>query len=244
MRRIKMIVQYDGSQYHGFQIQPNAHTVQAALQQAICHLTGERTALLFAGRTDSGVHALGQVIAFDTNATIPTERWGLAMNSVLPDDIRILDSQIVTSDFHPRFQAVCKHYTYRVYRNPWGAVLQRKYAWCCTERLDMEAMRGACKVLVGHHNFKSFCASGSPVKTFTRTMHRCELEQDGDYLCLHIAADGFLYHMVRIIMGTLIEIGRSRRHSHEMAEIIAREDRKYAGPTAPPQGLYLIKVEY
>lgn len=244
MRRIKMIVQYDGSQYHGFQIQPNAHTIQAALQKAICDLTGEKAALLFAGRTDSGVHALGQVIAFDTEASIPPERWGLAMNSFLPEDVRILHSQTVTSNFHPRFQAVCKHYTYRVYRNLWGAVLQRSYAWCCTDSLDIEAMSDACEVLVGHHNFKSFCASGSPVKTFNRTIQHCKLQQDGDYLCLHIAADGFLYHMVRIIMGTLVEIGRGRRHPHEMTEIIARQDRKHAGPTAPPQGLYLVKVEY
>ncbi|HCF48963.1 MAG TPA: tRNA pseudouridine(38-40) synthase TruA [Syntrophomonas sp.] len=244
MQRIKMIIQYDGSQYHGFQIQLNAHTIQAALQEAIYRLTAEKVSVLFAGRTDTGVHALGQVIAFDTSASIPAQRWGLALNSFLPPDIQVLESEAARADFHPRFLAVTKHYRYRIYRSPLGAVCQRNYAWCNTEKLDLEKMQRACAYLRGTHNFKSFCASGSPVKTFTRTVSRCQMEEDDHYLFLDIAADGFLYNMVRIITGTLIEVGRGRLKAQNLAEILARQDRRYAGPTAPPQGLYLLGVDY
>lgn len=244
MHRIKMIIQYDGSHYHGFQIQPNVVTVQAILQQAIISLCGEKVSLLFAGRTDTGVHALGQVIAFDTAASIPAERWGRALNSYLPADIQVLDSQAVADGFHPRYNALTKHYRYHIYRNPIGAVCQRRYAWCNTETLNIKAMQEACSFLTGRQNFKSFCASGSPVKTFTRTISQCYLEEQGDYLIMEIAADGFLYHMVRIVMGTLVEIGRGRWSAAEMAPIIARQDRSCAGLTAPPQGLYLIRVDY
>ncbi|MGI6433794.1 MAG: tRNA pseudouridine(38-40) synthase TruA [Syntrophomonadaceae bacterium] len=244
MHRIKMIIQYDGSHYHGFQIQLRVPTVQAILQQAINSLSGEEVSLLFAGRTDAGVHALGQVIAFDTAASIPAERWGQALNSHLPADIQVLQSQAAPDCFHPRFQAKIKHYRYLIYRNPIGAVCQRKYAWCSTETLNIKAMQESCRFLTGRQNFKSFCASGSSVKTFTRTISQCHLQEQGDYLVLDIAADGFLYNMVRIIMGTLMEIGRDRRPAAEMAAIIARQDRNYAGPTAPPQGLYLVRVDY
>ncbi len=244
MQRIRMVIQYDGSRYHGFQFQTNAHTVQAALQDAIFNLTGERKSLLFASRTDAGVHALGQVIAFDTVASIPLDRWALAMNSVLPEDIQVLHSQLAAPDFHPRFQAVCKHYTYKIYRSLQGSVFQRHYAWCNSEALDVESMQEACEFLLGPHNFRSFCASGSSAKTFTRTMSRCEIQEEGDYLCLYLSADGFLYNMVRIIMGTLVDIGRGRLEPGQMASILARQDRKCAGPTAPPQGLYLVRVDY
>lgn len=244
MHRIKMIIQYDGSHYHGFQIQPHVPTVQAILQQAIMSLSGEKVSLLFAGRTDTGVHALGQVIAFDTASGIPAERWGRALNSFLPADIQVLDSQAAPEGFHPRFQALTKHYRYQIYRNPIGMVCQRQYAWCNTETLDIKAMQEACGFLPGRQNFKSFCASGSPVKTFTRTISQCRLEEQDAYLILAIAADGFLYNMVRIVMGTLMEIGRGRWPAEEMAAIIARQDRSHAGPTAPPQGLYLVRVDY
>lgn len=244
MRRIKMIIQYDGSHYHGFQMQLMAPTVQAALQQAVNSVNGVKTALLFASRTDAGVHALGQVIAFDTAAGIPAERWAQALNSRLPPDVRVLESQIAPASFHPRFDALLKHYRYRIYRRPAGAVCQRNYAWCRTETLDIAAMQKACGFLAGRQDFKSFCASGSAVKTFTRAITICRIREQGDHLFLDIAADGFLYHMVRIIMGTLMEIGRGRRPVAEMATIIARRDRRFAGPTAPPQGLYLMRVEY
>lgn len=239
-----MIVQYDGSHYHGFQIQQTVPTVQAALQEAIDNLSGEKVSLLFAGRTDARVHALGQVIAFDTGATIPEACWSRALNSHLPADIRVLDSQIVPADFHPRFQALKKHYRYLVYRNPAGAVCRRKYAWLYTAPLRTAAMQEACRHLIGTHCFRSFCASGSSVKTYKRTISQCHLDERGDYLLLDIAADGFLYRMVRIIMGTLMEIGQGRRLAEDVPAIIAREDRNYAGPTAPPEGVCLVKVDY
>jgi len=244
MPRIKMIVEYDGSQYHGFQIQLNANTVQAVLQEAIYRLTAEKVSLLFAGRTDSGVHAYGQVIAFDTSASIPAQRWGLALNSVLPADIRVLESQQVSADFHPRFQAILKHYQYKIYRSPIGAVFQRNYAWCNTEKLKLKDMQRACTYLLGTHNFKSFCASGYTTKTFERTVTYCRLREEGAYLLLDIAANGFLYNMVRIITGTLVDIGRGRIKAQDLEQIIASQDRKNAGATAPPQGLYLLKVDY
>jgi len=244
LARIRMTVEYDGSRYHGFQIQDNANTVQAELELAIKRVSGESISVLCAGRTDAGVHALGQVIAFDSNSSVPGEKWQFALNSFLPPDIQVAASAECAPDFHPRFQALSKVYHYLIYRQQRGRVFNRNYALYCTEPLDLAAMEEACRPLLGQHNFKSFCASGSSVKTFERTVKVCRLLEKQSYLKLEIEADGFLYNMVRIITGTLLEVGRKTYPPAAMQEIINARDRSQAGPTAPPQGLYLVEVKY
>lgn len=244
MQRIKMVLEYDGSAYHGFQRQINAHTIQAEIEGAIYDLTGETLSITAAGRTDAGVHALGQVIAFNTAATIPPEKWVLALNSKLPEDIRILESQAVTADFHPQYWAHKKSYTYLIYRQKQGATFYRNYALINTEELHLEEMQSACSLIEGRHDFRAFCASGSSVKSWERTVFSCKLQDDQPWLRLHIEADGFLYNMVRIITGTFLEIGRERYRAEQILHILASQDRGMAGPTAAPQGLYLKSVEY
>lgn len=244
MQRIKMILEYDGSAYHGFQRQINAHTIQAEIEGAIYDLTGETLSITAAGRTDAGVHALGQVIAFNTAATIPPEKWTLALNSQLPEDIRILDSQAAAADFHPQYWAHKKSYTYLIYRQKRGATFYRKYALINTEALHLQDMQSACSIIEGRHNFRAFCASGSSVKTWERTVTACKLQLQGAFMRLDIEADGFLYNMVRIIMGTLLEVGRQRISADRLLAILESHDRAQAGPTVAPQGLYLRSVDY
>jgi len=244
LQRIKLIVEYDGSGYHGFQVQNNAHTVQSELEQAISRLNGEKTAIMFAGRTDAGVHARGQVVAFDSASSIPPDKWQFALNSFLPPDIRVLRSGLTRPDFHPRFDALHKRYRYLIYRRREGAVFYRSLALINDERLDIEAMNQACSLLVGSQDFRAFCASGSSAKTYQRTVYHCSLEEQDPLLQFEIEADGFLYNMVRIIVGTLLNIGRGIYPAQAMTDIIASRDRSQAGPTAHPQGLYLMHVTY
>jgi len=244
MQRIKMILEYDGSNYHGFQRQINAHTIQAEIEKSIYNMSGEAVSISAAGRTDAGVHALGQVVAFNTNSSIPGAKWVMALNSNLPEDIRILNSQVVAADFHPQFCAHKKSYTYLIYRQKQGATFYRKYALLNSEALCLEDMQRACGIIEGRHDFRAFCASGSSVKSWERTVTACKLHSQGAFMRLDIEADGFLYNMVRIIMGTLIEVGRQRISADRLFDIIASHDRANAGPTAVPQGLYLRSVEY
>lgn len=244
MNRIKLLLEYDGSNYHGFQIQKNGDTVQARLEEAIFRLSGERVVMTCAGRTDAGVHALGQVVAFDSAASIPGERWTFALNTYLPADIQILKSQYIHAGFNPRFDAVSKRYIYRILRTREQAVFNRNYALCTTEKLDVDSMREACRFIEGMQNFKAFCASGSSAKTFERLVRSCHLIPSSQRLDMEIEANGFLYNMVRIIMGTLLEVGRCKYPPEHIKEIIASRDRTLAGPTAPPQGLYLAEVRY
>jgi tRNA pseudouridine38-40 synthase len=244
MPKIKLIMEYDGSRYHGFQRQLNANTIQAELEQAIYQISRESVAVIAAGRTDAGVHALGQVAAFCTETGIPADKWRLALNSVLPDDIRILESEAVSAAFHPQYDALDKSYCYLIYRKKERAAFYRKYALLCDQPLDMEAMQSGCKLILGKHDFRCFCASGSGAKTWERTVLKCRLADEGDWLKLNITADGFLYNMVRIIMGTLLEIGRGRMQPERINAMIASCQRSQAGPTAAPQGLYLCSVRY
>lgn len=239
-----MIVEYDGSNYHGFQSQKNAHTIQDTIENALYKLTGHKIPIISAGRTDRGVHALGQVIAFETEAKIPSDKFYLALNSVLPEDIRILNSKEVETDFHPRFQAIKKQYSYYIYTKDSGKTFLRKFAWCNSEPLNIDDMIKACKQFEGRHNFLSFCSSGSSVKTFERTIEVCQLQQKNAYLKFDIKANGFLYNMARIIVGTVVDVGRGKIKVNDINDIIKARDRNAAGSTAPPQGLYLMYVEY
>lgn len=244
MTRIRLTLQYDGSAYHGFQKQENAFTVQECLENTILKLTGQKVSIICAGRTDAGVHALGQVVAFDSEATIPGERWKMAINTYLPDDIQVLHSSLAPADFNPRFQALSKQYTYLIYRRDKGRVMFRNYALCTRVPLEIEAMQEAAALIVGRHNFRAFCASGSSAKTFERFLMKCAVEEKGPFIVLKLEADGFLYNMVRIIMGTLMEVGMGKYPAGRIEEILLSQDRTLAGPTAPPQGLYLRRVIY
>lgn len=244
MTRIKAILEYDGSRYHGFQLQKNALTIQEVIEKGIESLIGEKTNILCAGRTDAGVHALGQVIAFDTSSSIPPDKWKFALNSILPSDIRIIESGESREDFHPRFDAIDKKYIYLIHSSYKRRVFLGKYAYCNREALSLPLMRQACSFIMGRHNFKAFCSSGTTVKHFERTVKKCSLTATGTFIKLDITAEGFLYNMVRIIVGTLLEVGRLSYPPQYVEEIILSQDRSKAGHTAPPQGLYLHSVNY
>ncbi len=244
MKRIKAILEYDGSGYHGFQVQKNAITIQEKIETSIENLIGERASIMAAGRTDAGVHAIGQVIAFDTSSSIPPEKWKFALNSILPSDIRVVSSSEARANFHPRFDAIDKRYIYLIHRKPGRKVFYSRYAYCDMEALEVALMQQACRLLLGRHNFQSFCSSGSSVKTYERHVKECKLVEKGPFLRLDITADGFLYNMVRIIVGTLLDVGRLTYEPEHITDIILARDRTRAGQTAPPQGLYLHSVNY
>lgn len=244
MRNIKAILEYDGTNYKGFQVQRQVLTVQMVLEQALEKLTREKIKIIGAGRTDAGVHALGQTINFITDSTIPTERFALALNSCLPRDIRVLTAVQVPHSFHARYSAVWKRYRYLIRCGTSGGVFWRNYALILSDPVDVALMQEAAAYLVGTHDFRCFCAGGGEAKTTVRTITQCSLEKTGSGIILEVVADGFLYHMVRNIVGTLLQAGRGQRQPSEMLQILASKDRKQAGPTAPPQGLYLVEVGY
>lgn len=256
-RRIKATLSYDGTAYHGFQRQGRGlRTVQDVLYEAIAAITGgppQRFAA--AGRTDAGVHALGQVVAFDVDSSVPTGRIAQALNANLPGDVSAVEAVEVAPGFHPRFDATGKTYAYTFYGWETGArqALLARYALYVPQPPDLDAIREAAAVIVGRHDFSAFQDSGRPVKDATRTVAECRLEY-GEYrrpplegiraAHLFVRADGFLYHMVRIVAGTLLEVGRGRLCPGDVAEILAPGDRQSAGPTLPPQGLCLMRVHY
>ena len=242
-----MLLDYDGSHCHGFQRQKNSSaTVQEEMEKALAAVTGEHITVYGASRTDAGVHALGQVIAFDTQSSIPPEKFWLAVNTKLSPSLQSYFSEAVTYDFHPRFHAVKKHYTYLLYNRVKGASLWRDRAWCMPVKLSLAAMQASCPYLLGSHDFKAFCSSGSQVKSdFVRTVSHCSISAlSGDLIRFDIMADGFLYNMVRIIVGTLVDIGKGRIAADALPDIIASRQRVLAGPTAPAWGLYLVQVFY
>lgn len=242
--RIRMIIEYDGSEYHGFQRQANANTIQEELERAIARLTGEKVTVWGAGRTDAGVHALGQVIAFDSGLSIPEDRWAIALNTYLPRDIRVLQANIAAPDFHPQFGSKRKTYVYKIYRANLGTSFYRRYACCYTDVLDLEPMHRATRHIVGVHNFQAFCASGSKVKSYEREVYQCRLLDEWPWLTLVIEANGFLYNMVRIVMGTLLLVGQGKLQAEDVVAILESRDRTRAWLTVGPQGLYMLKVEY
>lgn len=246
MKNIKLVMEYDGTGFAGFQIQPSGRTVQGVLQEALKRLTGEPVKLIGAGRTDAGVHARGQVANFQTESSIPGERFAPALNGgrCMPGDLRILESSEAPPEFHARYSATRKTYEYLVYRKTEGAVMHRDHALILTEALDLDAMREAAAYLMGTHRFKSFCASGSGVKRLVRTVKELAVEERGEWLKFTVTADGFLYHMVRNIVGTLLLVGEGKISPEDVKTILESEDRRRAGPTAPAQGLYLVRVEY
>ncbi len=244
-RNIKMVIAYDGSEYAGFQRQRvGLNTIQGTLEARIAKLTGENVTITGAGRTDAGVHARGQVVNFFTESTLSSSAFLKALNALLPDDIVILETAEVEADFHARYRAKAKTYSYTVYNHQIRPVFERPFVYWYRYPLDWQEMVQAAQVIVGTHDFKSFQASGSAVKTTERTVHSCDITQSGPMIRMTINADGFLYHMVRNIMGTLLLVGTKRVTLAEFQAVIAAKDRKAAGPTAPACGLCLDEVFY
>ncbi len=244
MRNIRLLIEYDGAAYHGWQIQKNGSSVQETLAKAITAITGETVIPDGAGRTDAGVHALGQVAAFRTEARIPAERFADALNAVLPRNIAVVSSAEADMSFHPRKHATGKHYRYLVLNRPQRGALLEGRAWHVPAPLRFDAMQASVQGLLGTHDFRAFCASGHSVKTYTRTMTRAEWSRDGDLLRFDIEGSGFLYNMVRILVGTMVEVGRGRRTAENVREVLESQDRRRAGMTAPACGLCMMDVRY
>ncbi len=244
MKRIMLEVAYDGTNYCGWQVQPGQPTIEGELNKALTDLLKEPVEVIGASRTDSGVHGLGNIAVFDTESKIPGERFKYALNQRLPEDIRVQVSKEVDGSFHPRRQDSTKTYEYRICCRETELPTERLYAHFTYRKLDLERMQRAASYVVGEHDFKSFCSAGSQAKETVRTVYSLTVEKQGDLICIRITGSGFLYNMVRIIAGTLMEIGAGAKKPEEMKTIIAGCDRSLAGPTAPARGLRLVKIQY
>ena len=243
---IRLVLEYDGSQFCGWQVQPGQRSVQGVLESALRQVTGEDVKLHGSGRTDAGVHALGQVASFVTSSAMPPGKFKPALNRFLPSDVRVLDSAIVPEGFHARFSAVGKTYDYRIIQSDVTPPLLRNRVWAIRQKLDLEAIAEALDALVGTHDFRAFCASGSSVENTVRTVTRAAqgVEAESKIIRLSLSADGFLYNMVRIIAATAVRIGSGKLPPGIFAEAIDTGRRGLLPYTAPPQGLYLVAVKY
>jgi len=244
MRHVRLDVQYDGTNYAGFQVQPDQPTVQGTLEEALRRLLGEAVRIVGASRTDAGVHALGQVVSFTTENVIPAERIVPALNALLPPDVAVTAAAEVPAEFHPRYGAQRKEYRYRVLNRVLPSPFIGRYAWHVPLALDVDAMAEAAEVLVGEHDFAAFCAAGGSAQTTVRTLYEVSVSRDDEVIEIGVAGNGFLYMMVRNIVGTLVEVGLGRMPAERVAAILASRDRSQAGPTAPAQGLTLVGVGY
>lgn len=244
MKRVMLTVAYDGTNYHGWQLQPNGVTIEEMLNGALSALLKEEIKVIGASRTDTGVHSLGSIAVFDTAARMPAERLPYALNQRLPEDIRVQCAKEVAPDFHPRRCDSRKTYEYRILNREFPLPTQRLYAYFTYVPLDISRMQCAAGYLVGRHDFKSFCSAGSSAETTVRTIQDLQVERQGDVIVIRITGDGFLYNMVRIIAGTLMEAGRGQIRPEEVADILKACDRAKAGPTAPACGLTLVKYEF
>lgn len=258
MRTFRLTLAYDGTNYSGWQVQPGRVTLQGTLEQALHKVTGVEFRVTASGRTDAGVHALGQVVSFRSETQLAPEVLQKALNAELPHDMAVLDAAIAADDFHAIASAQRKRYRYVLHDAPIRDVFSRHSAWYLHTRLDVHAMHRAAQALTGRHDFCSFETSGSERESSVRTVFELTLArgqgsgvapaagrtQDGDFVILEIEADGFLYNMVRAIVGTLVEVGQGKRSESWPAEVLAACDRRAAGRTAPPKGLFLVRVEY
>lgn len=244
MGRVRLTVAYDGTGYHGWQIQDNGITIESELNRCLSELLGEPIQVIGASRTDAGVHALGNIAVFDTESRIPAEKISYALNQRLPEDIRIQRSEEVAPDWHPRRCESRKTYEYRIYRAEFPMPVKRLYSYFLYCRLDVGRMREAARFLEGEHDFKSFCQTRSQAESTVRTIYCLQVEEQGADLVIRVCGSGFLYNMVRIIAGTLIEVGQGKREPGSMTAVLEAKDRGAAGPTAPAHGLTLIKYEF
>ncbi|AST94076.1 MULTISPECIES: tRNA pseudouridine(38-40) synthase TruA [Sutcliffiella] len=245
MKRLKSTIAYDGTNFEGYQIQPNGRTVQGELQSALNQLhKGSKVKVYASGRTDAGVHAAGQVIHFDTNLHIPPEKWPYAMHTKLPADIRILSVEEVPSSFHARFSVVQKEYRYKVWIGERQDVFQRHYTYFYPFKLNIASMEVAKQYLIGTHDFTSFCSSKTEIEDKVRTIYELDIYEEENVLVFRVVGNGFLYNMVRIIVGTLLDVGRGKINANNLTTILKEGNREQAGKTAPAHGLYLWNVVY
>ena len=245
MKRIKLVVAYDGTNYHGWQVQPREITIEGVLNEALTALTGEEIQVIGASRTDAGVHARGNVAVFDTESRIPGEKFSYALNQRLPEDVIIQDSCEVTADFHPRHCECRKTYEYTILNRTFPLPEYRNTAFFCYGDLDVERMDQAAKQFVGEHDFAAFCSAGAQVQSTVRTIYSATVEREQpEVIRIRIRGNGFLYNMVRIIAGTLLEVGSGKRSADDISLILQALDRREAGFTAPAQGLFLVEVTY
>jgi tRNA pseudouridine38-40 synthase len=254
MRNIKLTMEYDGTDYVGWQRQTNGLSIQQVIEEAIEEITGETVKVNGSGRTDSGVHALGQTANFLTGTSIPTAKIPAALNSVLPRDIVIKDAQEMPLDFHARFSCKAKEYRYQVYNGETPTAIMRRYCYHVPRHLDLDAMAGALKLLEGTHDFTCFKAAGSSVENCVRHIYRAKLSKQKDMLqkdmlqkdmlVFTFKGNGFLYNMVRIMVGTVLQTGMGKRPLENISQLLKARDRTLAGPTAPAKGLFLVKVYY
>lgn len=244
MRKLLLTIAYDGRPYHGWQIQQNALTVQQILQTALAAVLGAAPPIKGCSRTDAGVHARRFCVSLETDRTIPCERLVMALNAHLPDSVAVLRCMEVPLDFHARYSALGKQYSYEIWNSPQRNPFLQGLAVHYPVRLDEESMRQNGLPLLGTHDFASFCAADSSVESTIRTVTHFDVVREGELIRIVIAANGFLYNMVRIIAGTLLDMERGRLASGSMAEIISAQTRSAAGFTAPPEGLYLEQVFY
>ena len=245
MRNIKLLIEYDGTNYLGWQVQAKGLTIQGVIEEKLTLLTGEKIGLIGSGRTDAGVHALGQVAGFKTKSRMETRTLRKALNSLLPSDIVIQEVDEVEEDFHARKNPKSKVYEYRILNREVRSPFHRVYAWHIPQRLNFKEMERASRMLIGEHDFSCFRSVGTPTKTAVRKIFRAEWKRNREgFFLFEIEGNGFLKQMVRAIVGTLVEVGKGRVSLEGFREILELKDRSKAGPTAPARGLFLKEVKY
>lgn len=244
MRNLKLTIEYDGTNYHGWQIQPNAMTVQETIETVLATLTGQQSKVICAGRTDAGVHAEAQVAHFQTESTMACGVLQRGMNALLPDDIVITGVEQVPHDFHARYSARGKTYRYVILNRQYPSAFHRNRCWQITFPLDLDAMREAAGHLIGRHDFSSFQAADCCAKHPRRDVRAIVIEAEGPWIRILVTADAFLKHMVRNVVGTLVDVGRGKTSAAEIPVMLAARDRTRSGATAPPYGLFLTSVSY
>ena len=244
MRNIKLTIEYDGKDFNGWQKQPSKLNIQGEIERAIEEVTGEKVDLIASGRTDAGVHALGQVANFRLEKDFPIEKIPYALNSKLKKSIRIKEAEEVPEKFHSRYTCKKKTYRYVINNSVQGTAIYRYLQYHFPEKLDENKMNEAVKFLIGEHDFKSFKASGTSSKSSVRTIYNAKVTRDGEIVTIELTGNGFLYNMVRIIAGTLVDVGIGKIEPSDVKEILEAKDRLKAGKTLPPTGLYLVNVEY
>lgn len=244
MRNIKLIIEYDGKGFNGWQKQPNKLNIQGEIERAIEEITGESIDLIASGRTDAGVHSLGQTANFKTESKIPIEKIPIAINSKLKQSIIIKSAEEVDERFHSRYNVKSKKYKYTINNSKYGSAIYRNVEYHFPIKLNIENMQKAAKYFEGEHDFKAFKASGTSSKSSVRKIYKAEVIKNEDRIYIELTGNGFLYNMVRIISGTLLDVGSGKIAPEEIKNIIETKDRKLAGKTLPPQGLCLVEVNY
>ena len=244
MKNIKLTIEYDGKEYNGWQKQPNKLNIQGEIERALQNITGEQVELIGTGRTDAGVHAFGQVANFKIDSDFPIEKMAIAINSQLKKSIRIKKTEEVSQEFHSRYNCHSKTYQYVIDNSEQGSAIYRGLSYHVPQELDVEKMQKAVTYFVGEHDFSSFKSSGTSSKSSVRIIYDANVEKDGEKVKISLTGNGFLYNMVRIISGTLVEVGLNNIEPEDIPKIIEAKNRQMAGKTLPPQGLFLMKVEY